>query len=51
MRLLLVLLLGLILSGCATSQSQKIKHGSEPYIEGTTTLEKLKEIPDLDQPQ
>ena len=51
MRLLLVLLLGLILTGCATNQSQKIKHGSEPYIEGTTTLEKLKEIPDLDQPQ
>ena len=39
------------MTGCATNQSQKIKHGSEPYIEGTTTLEKLKEIPDLDQPQ
>ena len=51
MKLLLVLLLGFILSGCASTQSNKIKHGAEPYIEGTTTLEKLKEIPDLDQPQ
>ncbi len=52
MRLLLVLLLGFILSGCASTQSNKIKHGAEPFIEGTTTLEKLREIPDLDnQPQ
>ncbi len=39
------------MSGCASTQSNKIKHGAEPYIEGTTTLEKLKEIPDLNQPQ
>ena len=51
MRLLLILLLGIILSGCATNQAQKVKTGAEPYIVGTTTLEKLKEIPDLDQPQ
>ena len=52
MRLLLVLLLGLILSGCASSQKSVPIKGAEPFIEGTTTLEKLKEIPDLDnQPQ
>ena len=51
MRLLIILLLGIILSGCATNQAQKVKTGAEPYIVGTTTLEKLKEIPELDQPQ
>ena len=51
MRLLLIILLGIILSGCATNQAQKVKTGAEPYIVGTTTLEKLKEIPNLDQPQ
>ena len=51
MRLLIILLLGIILSGCAANQAQKVKTGAEPYIVGTTTLEKLKEIPELDQPQ
>lgn len=41
-----------LLSGCASNGSQNIKYGAEPYIEGTTTIEKLREIPDLDnQPQ
>ena len=41
-----------LLSGCASNGQHTIKHGAEPYIEGTTTLEKLKEVPDLDnQPQ
>ena len=40
-----------LLTGCA-SNGQNIKYGAEPYIEGTTTIEKLREIPDLDnQPQ
>ena len=33
-----------LLSGCASNGSQNIKYGAEPYIEGTTTIEKLKEI-------
>ena len=41
-----------LLSGCASNGSQNIKHGADPYIEGTTTIQKLREIPDLDnQPQ
>jgi len=48
---LIILLLGL-LSGCASTQQKAAIKGAEPFIEGTTTLEKLKEIPDLDnQPQ
>jgi len=39
------------LTGCAAT-GQMAKKGDEPYIEGTTTIERLKEIPDLDnQPQ
>jgi len=39
------------LTGCAAT-GQIAKKGDEPYIEGTTTIEKLREIPDLDnQPQ
>ena len=45
--LLKVLGLLCLLSGCAT-HGQNIKHGAQPSIEGTTTIEKLKEIPDLD---
>ena len=37
-----------ILTGCAASGQHNIKHGAEPYIEGTTTIGKLIEIPDLD---
>ena len=36
-----------LLTGCATNGQNTIKHGAEPYIEGTTTYEKLREIPDL----
>ena len=36
-----------LLTGCA-STGQMAKQGAEPFIEGTTTLEKLREIPDLD---
>ena len=39
------------LTGCAAT-GQIAQKGDEPYIEGTTTIEKLREIPDLDnQPQ
>jgi len=36
-----------LLTGCA-STGQMAKQGAEPFIEGTTTIERLKEIPDLD---
>ena len=36
-----------LLTGCA-SNSQNIKKGAEPFIEGSTTIELLREIPDLD---
>ena len=45
--LLKVLGLLCLLSGCAT-HGQNVKHGAQPYIEGTTTIETLREIPDLD---
>ena len=37
-----------ILTGCATTNQQLVTHGADPYIEGTTTIERLREIPDLD---
>ena len=41
-----------VLTGCATTNQQLVTHGADPYIEGTTTIERLREIPDLDnQPQ
>jgi curli production assembly/transport component CsgG len=47
----IILLLGL-LSGCASTQQKNAIKGAEPFIVGTTTLEKLRELPDLDnQPQ
>ena len=52
MRILLIILLLGILSGCASTQQKPAIKGAEPFIEGTTTLEKVREIPDLDnQPQ
>jgi curli production assembly/transport component CsgG len=37
-----------LLTGCASNSQNNIKTGAEPYIEGTTTIERLREIPDLD---
>ena len=34
-----------LLSGCASNNQHNIKHGAEPFIEGTTTLQTLREIP------
>ena len=50
MKTLLVILLGLIISGCAANKNVEITKGKLPYIEATTTKEKLRAIPDLDQP-
>ena len=41
-----------LLTGCASNGQHNIKHGAQPFIEGTSTIEILREIPDLDnQPQ
>jgi len=51
MKTLLVILLGLIISGCAANKNIEITKGKLPYIEATTTKEKLRAIPNLDQPK
>lgn len=48
MKTLLVILLGLVLSGCQTGKEIEIYKGKTPYIEGTTTKDRLMAIPDLD---
>ena len=48
MKTILVILLGLIISGCAANKDIEINKGKLPYIEATTTKEKLKAIPKLD---
>ena len=50
MKTLLVILLGLIISGCAANKNIETHKGKLPFIEATTTKEKLRSIPDLDQP-
>ena len=37
-----------LLTGCASNGQNNIKTGADPYIEGTTTIERLRELPDLD---
>ncbi len=49
----IIKMMGLIclVTGCSVT-GQMAKNGDEPFIQGTTTIERLKEIPDLDnQPQ
>ena len=48
MRTLLIILLGLILSGCAANKEIEVYKGKAPYIEGSTTSDRLLNIPDLD---
>ena len=48
MKTLLVILLGIILAGCATNKEYEINKGKAPYVEGTTTSVRLASIPDLD---
>ena len=36
-----------LLTGCASTGSNQYSNVAEPYIEGTTTYEKLREVPDL----
>jgi len=47
-RLILILLLGLVLSSCASNKQIEIYKGKAPFIEGSTTSERLLSIPDLD---
>ena len=44
MKTLLVILLGLIISGCAANKNVEITKVKLPYIEATTTKEKLRAI-------
>ena len=37
-----------LLTGCASNGQNNIKTGADPYIEGTTTIQRLRELPDLD---
>jgi len=52
MKILLTILLGIILSSCAANKQIEIYKGKSPYVEGTTTKERLNALPKLDgQPQ
>jgi curli production assembly/transport component CsgG len=49
LRLLQILIVGLVLTGCATNGTNtKTFKGDMPYVEGTPTHELLKAIPELD---
>ena len=47
-KILAALLLGLTLTSCATNKEMEIYKGKAPYIEGSTTKERLEDLPDLD---
>ncbi|MBF73316.1 hypothetical protein CMK20_03910, partial [Candidatus Poribacteria bacterium] len=47
-RLILILLLGFFLTSCASNKDIEIYKGKAPYIEGSTTSERLENLPDLD---
>jgi len=48
LRTIIIILLGLILTSCASTKSTTTFKGELPYIEGTPTGELLEAIPDLD---
>ena len=48
MKIILTLLLGLILTSCASTKKVETYKGELPFVEGTPTGELLKAIPDLD---
>ena len=48
LRAITILLLGLILTSCASTKSTTTFKGDMPYVEGTPTHELLKAIPELD---
>ena len=47
-KILAALLLGLTLTSCATNKNMEIYKGEAPFIEGSTTKERLLALPDLD---
>ena len=47
-KILITLLLGLILTGCQTTKEIEIYKGKAPFIEGTSTRDRLVAIPKLD---
>ena len=47
-KILITLLLGLILTGCQTGKEIEIYKGKAPFIEGTSTRDRLVAIPKLD---
>ena len=51
LRAIAVILLGFILTSCASTKQTSTYKGSMPYVEGTPTHELLKAVPELDQPQ
>ncbi len=48
LRLLLVILIAIVITGCASTKQTNTFKGDMPYIEGTPTGELLEAIPDLD---
>ena len=47
-KILITLLIGLGLAGCQTTKDIEIYKGKSPYIEGTSTKDRLIALPDLD---
>ncbi len=47
-KILITLLIGLILTGCQTTKEIEIYKGKSPFIEGTSTRDRLVAIPKLD---
>ena len=48
MKALLIILLAIVVSGCAANKQIEVYKGKAPYIEGTTTSDRLVNLPDLD---
>ena len=47
-KILIALLIGFALTGCQTTNNYEIYKGKSPYIEGTSTKDRLIALPDLD---
>ena len=48
MKALLIILLAIVVSGCAANKQIEVYKGKAPYVEGTTTSDRLVNLPDLD---
>ena len=47
-KILMTLIIGCVLTGCQTTNNYEIHKGKAPYIEGTSTKDRLVALPDLD---